>query len=620
MRTRPGPPAITHTPLMSNPSAPGTTAAVPASARVPAWLLGGGLLALALSPHYGSLPLSALDWLLLVLGLLAALLALLRDAARPQAGLAVACVGGAGVGLLLFVLQIGSGLLAPGNADWLGQGDWSQHYLGWEFFRRDDWRWPPGAIASYAAPVGTSVVYTDSLPLLALLLKPLGNLLPETFQYVGLVLLFGWLAQGGMAAVLARCAGHTLPAALAVATMLCLLPMLVARAGHEALTWHWLLLAALALYLAQQRGSADLRRLGIGWLGLCAVASLVHPYLAAMVFALLFAALGDARRDGRIGSRQAVAAVAAGGAVLLAGWTLGGAFVLRSMSGLAGVEMGEYSANLLTLFDGSGASRWLPELPLATGGQNEGRAYPGSGLWLLWLVAAALALRDQRRPRLANAALVAVVVAALLFALGPRPGVGSLVLFDVSRYTPRLLEIFHAAGRFIWLPVYGLTALALLRLGERPRVAVWLLLAAALLQYAELRQASRLQERIAGGSSSAWTQILTPAPWQRLLAGRTQLWLLPARGCGQPAYDDAALARLASHQGLAFNSAYLARFDGKQLRAACAELEAELAAGHWRGDSVYVLGDPLRSRVHRPPQLQCEPLDAVDVCALIGAD
>src|SRR5690606_13376867 len=157
-------------------------------------------------------------------------------------------------------------------------------------------------------------------------------------------------------------------------------------------------------------------------------------------------------------------------AIVLAGWYLGGAFVLTSAGDLAGVEMGTYAANLLWPLDGAGASRWVPALPLAGEGQWEGRAWPGLGGWLL--VGCALAQwvgRARRQALQADASatgpavlpsraaryLLGLMALAAVFALSPRLTLGSRVLVDASHWTPRLLEAFHASGRFNWLVVYG---------------------------------------------------------------------------------------------------------------------------------------------------------------------
>ena len=82
---------------------------------------------------------------------------------------------GALLGALVFVVVYGVRVLDPTSVDWILNNpspDPSQHYLGWAFFRSSPWRLPYlGANYSVVYPYRTSILFTDSIPLLALLCK-----------------------------------------------------------------------------------------------------------------------------------------------------------------------------------------------------------------------------------------------------------------------------------------------------------------------------------------------------------------------------------------------------------------------------------------------------------------
>src|SRR5689334_7024108 len=86
-------------------------------------------------------------------------------------------------GLAWFFLRFRLSAVDVRHIDWLMRGDWSMNELGWLMFRHVPWQWPLGAIPSLLYPVGTTVALTDSIPLVALLLKPFEGHLPQTFQY-----------------------------------------------------------------------------------------------------------------------------------------------------------------------------------------------------------------------------------------------------------------------------------------------------------------------------------------------------------------------------------------------------------------------------------------------------
>jgi hypothetical protein len=103
---------------------------------------------------------------------------------------------GALVGILFFVAVFGVRILDPSYLGWQLTLDPGQHYLGWEMFRHEAWHFPLGRIAGYGTPDGSSVVYTDSIPLLAIPLKSIQWLLPKNFQYFGLWMLICYALQG----------------------------------------------------------------------------------------------------------------------------------------------------------------------------------------------------------------------------------------------------------------------------------------------------------------------------------------------------------------------------------------------------------------------------------------
>lgn len=194
-----------------------------------------------------------------------------------------AIIGGL-LGFYFFYFLIGPTVLNPSYIAWLlnsGSQDTIQHFIGWEFFRNESWHFPLGLINNYGAPIGTSIVYTDSIPLLAILFKCLQPFLSSQFQYFGLWLLFCFILQGIFAWLI--CSFFT-KNFLIKGLMTCfflLSPIMLNRiADHQALVAHWLLLAGLYLYIKPFNSRSP-----IYWLILNSSAVLIHAYLA---FILLF--------------------------------------------------------------------------------------------------------------------------------------------------------------------------------------------------------------------------------------------------------------------------------------------------------------------------------------------
>ena len=65
-----------------------------------------------------------------------------------------------------------------------------------------DWHFPVGLIDTLSYPTSVSVIYTDSIPLVALIFKLFRNILPLRFQYFGMFGLFSFMLMGGISSQL----------------------------------------------------------------------------------------------------------------------------------------------------------------------------------------------------------------------------------------------------------------------------------------------------------------------------------------------------------------------------------------------------------------------------------
>ena len=122
---------------------------------------------------------------------------------------------GALLGAAVFLLVYGLPPLNVANDAFCRGGyiekDIQQHYAGWLFYRSSALGWPLGVTQAVNAPQGVSVAYTDSIPLLAVLCRPLAAALGGTFQYFGWFTLVCFALQGGFAALLWGCLLRGLP-------------------------------------------------------------------------------------------------------------------------------------------------------------------------------------------------------------------------------------------------------------------------------------------------------------------------------------------------------------------------------------------------------------------------
>jgi hypothetical protein len=547
---------------------------------------------------------------------------------RRRPGISAAC--GAAIGAGFFLWIAGLRLIDPREIGWLMRRlDWQIHFLAWHVFSHEPWQWPPGRIISVFYPVGTSIAYTDSVPLAALLLKPWSRLLPDPFQYLGGWLLLCFALQGAAGALLIGCWTRRTVLRVGGAALFVLSPVLLDRVGHVALASHWLLLLAFWLYFRQWTAGATARV--ASWALLVFTTACVQPYLWAMVVVLsAAAAVRYTIADRAYGWRDVVTHLAGTAAVsAVAGWLVGW-FVMSSADELSVGGLGLYSMNLLGLFASNGWAALGPTVAVFEGQTYEGFNYPGAGaLGLMAIATVLLALRrPARQTCIAAAPLLVACGLMALASLSPKVTFGRHVVTEVS--LPHQMQMWYSAfrstGRFFWPAGYMLTAaaIAVVAVRNRPPVALLLLTAAIAVQAYDLR--SRYVANRATRSEASWYEWNDPSRdpvWSAIAPRHRHLAVVPQAACGPEPAPFAPLMYLAGRYGLTINSGYAGREDARALSAACTQMLSDVRRGRVSSDTIYVTADAESLRAAAAPiPLTCHPIAGAMGCivAVPGAD
>jgi hypothetical protein len=518
-------------------------------------------------------------------------------------------------GLVAFLAVIGPRAVDPRNLAWLEGGDRSTHYLGWLFFRQSDWTLPLGLNPDYGLELSSSVVYSDSIPLLALFFKPFDAWLSHPFQYFGLWLLTCFLLHGYFAWKLVGLISTDTLLRLAASVLLLFSPPMLARlGGHSSLVGHFFILAALYLAL---RPNLDRRRLA--WGVLLAAVTLVHAYFVAMIGLIWLADVA-----GRLGRRDMTwrtARLEVPGFLFLIVFTAWLAGYFSVGSGLVyGSYYGYYRANLLTFIDSGGWSYLLRDLPEGMG-DYEGFNYLGLGVLLLALTALPqLATGDGAyRQSLARHRYVVIAVALLgAFAFSPNLGLGS---FNFSLPVPELFtraaEAFRSSGRMLW-PAFYMLVLAILYVvlkGNRRSVARVLLVLAALVQVLDTRPS---WAALRGGLMVERQDSLIAAPpdpfWEEAALRYDNIRVLPPANA--PLYW-LNIAAFAGTHGMATNAVYLARVDSGSYANAAAQSTTMLTTGNYDDNTLYILDASVveQATANLPDAALLQQIDGVVVLA-----
>jgi hypothetical protein len=537
-----------------------------------------------------------------------------RDRRALLASLAGGLIGAA------FFLNLSSlRFVDPTEIGWAMKFDWATHYFVWMYFRFEPWQWPPGTVHGYNAPIGTAIGLTDSLPLMAYLLKPFSRWMPEDIQYLGGWELLCFALLGGLAARLAgRFTVHVVPRLL-VAALFVLLPMLLRRVAHAALLSQWLLLWC--LLIATRPHTSRFR--WAEWAALGGLAGMIQPYLAAMVAALA-GAIAVAPGAAPLGARAR--ALGAAALAMVGGWWLSGLFNLGGTDDLAAGGLGTFSTNLLGPISPYGWSRLLPEWPHAGEGQlYEGVHYYGAGVLLLMAAAAIWTLVARvagRGPRLAAVFPMSVTLTSLLMAavaLSPRVTLGDRVLFDLSGPWTAPLALFRSTGRFLWPLTYVLltwTVAVVLRRGSY-RAATIMLAAAVAVQMYDLADAhADLRATAHSTEFYEWINPFVSPRWPDIAREFRHLVLSPPPQCASAAIGIETALWFAARHRLTVNTGTLSRWSEVTRARYCERLGAELEAGRLEPASLYLMTEAhLRRLPATAEDVACGRIDGLALCS-----
>ena len=510
------------------------------------------------------------------------------------------------MGGLVFVILYGVRILDVTYDDWLLTGwyDLSQHYVGWKLYRASGWHFPVGLCDNSFYPYMASVIYTDSIPLVSFFFKLISPLLPETFQFFGIYGLFCFMMQGGMAKLVLR---RILPGegtcCLACIPFIFCAPFLQRMYYHTALASHYLILMAFLLFLYRDRIEKRWKRVGL-WALLGAVCVLIHFTIYGMVsvmltgFALWEALDFEEEKGGPSVFKRAGIFFSYLFAYLLATvsafWLFGG-FYGGISSGAYG--LGEYSANLNSLYNPIDYSRIIKEFPLG-GGQYEGLSYVGIAALIMTLPAALYMIKNRKTILGEHKGLVisAVFTSLILWviALSPKVTFGRLVLYEIP--LPKALydawSMFRSSGRFLW-PVMYLYILVVIYYSryELKEYFTAILLLACILQLYEF---SEKGAAIAGEYAERKTAHFTADTIDAFsFNGIEHLQFMHDYSFGEYYGDEVrdqmiGYTEFALRHGMTVSNFHFSRDDMDRLRAYIGQCEKDLESGTPRPDTIYV--------------------------------
>lgn len=491
------------------------------------------------------------------------------------------------IALVLFWLLVGVKVLNPQFIGWLGSdNDPAQHYLGWIFFRQSPWTFPLGLNPEFGLDIGSSIVYSDSIPLLAFIFKILSKTLPSDFQYFGIWTLVCFIFQALFSWKLVGLVTESPQLRLLSIPFFVCSPILLNRIGiHAALTGQFLILAALFLCLTPNQKNRVRN-----WSLLLAISACTHFYLLVIILGIWIASYITTLTNQRIAYRHLIIEITISSAVLGLTMWQAGYFTVGLTSAGGGWGYGTWGMNILSFFNAKGWSYILPPIPGVESHQDRFQ-YPGLGVLLLLFLA--LCKFKTLQHLLSHAIqkwlwLFLIMIFFTIFAISDHIGIGS---FRLSINLPAPLLVFgnalRASDRFFWPVAYLITlaSISCVIRGYRAQTAALILFTASLIQILDTKAGwGALHQRLNTDAVLQETADLIDPFWVTASKHYKNIILTPAQN--SPDHWRTFGFYAANHH-MGTTAAYLARIDSKKLE----KLQTTIINGEIRPGTLYLLDE-----------------------------
>ena len=502
------------------------------------------------------------------------------------------------IGMVCFIGIYGVRILDFTNTGWLFDNDHDlrQHYIGWCHFRSDMWRFPIGLIDSLSYPNSMSVIYTDSIPLFAVIFKIISPALPVTFQYFGLFGIMSFALMGGFSSLLLRRFIDS-DIACAIGSVFYVISSTVIHRMyyHTALAAQFIVVACLVLWVYDDLIPSRKKRAAL-WAAVSFMCVAIHSYflpMAGMILAATVVTRLFLKKDTIADTVILVLSFCAAGLINL--YILGGFYGGTSPSGPG---LGTFGSNLNAFVNPWEIGKLLPQLPIQNYFQYEGMAYLGAGIFLLFaLIFVGLLFRTIRkvpeeafhsRKIYGNVTLILFIV-SFTSAVLPNISWGERVLLWVP-YPPvveKILGIFRSNGRLVWPAMYILITAAISFTAYTFRryryVAVIALSGALLLQIYDMSDtfASKYEHY----TYDRPVETIWDVPEVSAFVDGAHEFIFM--------YEDNDITMQTAYYGylhnMRQNNFYFARDIGDKVREEIRLYESELENGNMRDDAVYVI-------------------------------
>ena len=487
--------------------------------------------------------------------------------------------------LLAFYLVTGFEPLNVQNILWLGKGEPLTPYLGWEMFRNSPWESPLGLNPRYGLEeISSAIIFSDSIPMLAIMFKALSPILPSIFQYFGLWLLIAFLLQAILAYKITGLITKSIYIQSCAAILALFMPAMLYRINvHISLAGHFLILWAIYLNLKKDNHP-------ISWALLVFISLGSQFYFFVMVMALWTGNLLDKSRTQKL--RKLLLSI---GLVLtiigIGGWQFGYFVIPSGIS--AGLGYGIYQANVFSFINPIDWSLFKTN-NIYVPRNHEGNNYLGLGLIGLMIFSIPTLMIKNTRHVLytkfqKHIFLTIILFLLSLFAISNSVDIGKYNFhIPINETLVSLLSTVRASGRMLWPLMYVaiFTSLWLLYISLAKKLFLLLITIFTIVQVVDTSKGwLGLHDYFAEFRGREIPTTLKNDFWLDLPKKYSMIRLVPPQNWYHRWAD---IATYSVKNNIATSLVYVSRTDDRKLKHAKEEIENVLITGQFDPNTVYI--------------------------------
>ena len=353
---------------------------------------------------------------------------------------------------------LGFDYINPQNTEWLYAGDLSTYQLGWQFFRIDEWHFPIGMNPNYGIYLNNSIVFSDSIPFLAIFFKIFRNFIPTEFQYFSIWILICIYLQLFFSFKIIHKKTNDLIYSLIGSLFFCFATIFIHRSGiHLSLLGQWIILSYFYIELLDKNKKFYYKSL------ITLFSTSIHFYFTIILFLfLLIENIYEFFCQKKIFRKIIFELLGLLFCILFLMYILG-YFSLNLDDGL-GWGYGYYNFNLNSFFNPFGKTNlsnieWSSFLSIKQfqNGEIEGFSYLGIGGFCLLIIFIFNFFFKKDKIIYTNNKTLVICLTFLILSISNNINIGdtNIIYIPLNNIFYVIMSSIRASGRLIW-PVYYL--------------------------------------------------------------------------------------------------------------------------------------------------------------------